>query len=118
MFPNKCVVCRKECSPPAPACNVCTKPVCYDCRPGHIEQHVNSGITPAFRLGFCFPCVRVRPVKWKGGVAWCKHCHGEVSFRAAVSQTVTGQVICPYCGAMQKKDSLPAPCARCRMQLI
>lgn len=116
--PNKCVICRKDCDPPAPKCNFCAKQVCYDCRPFHLSKHEESGAR-SYRVGFCFPCVKVRPVRYgKDHVGRCKHCHNEISFRAAHNQSVPGQVICPFCGAMQKKDSLPAPCARCRMELV
>lgn len=116
--PNKCAVCRKDCCPPAPACNYCGQPICYDCRtsrtsrPGHIHEPGTK-----FKVMFCFPCVKIRPVRYKRGVPRCKTCDNETSPHVARDQTNPGYVICPFCAARQAQPLLPAQCKRCRMTL-
>ena len=113
--PNQCIVCDDGCFPPAPLCNYCAKPVCYQCRTA--GKHIHKG--NRFLIGFCFPCGKIQPLRRRHDGPHCTVCDVGWSSRAAIGMGENADVmICPFCAARQQKPLLPAPCARCAMMLV
>ena len=113
--PNNCSVCLNRCYPPAPPCNYCYQPVCRGCRVAGRHAHTDD---ERVVVAFCFPCGRLNEISYDDkNIPRCVVCDAEWSPRAAVGVSNPGEIICPFCAALQKRTIVQAPCAQCASSL-